>query len=59
MVKEIEFMMLEKNFETSYTENAYTKCQKMVNYICRYNKLSNNCIKLYQNCEKLKNLKNN
>ena len=35
-------------------DEYYTKCKKMVNFICRYNIFSENCQKLYENCEKFK-----
>jgi hypothetical protein len=55
MTEGIEFIITEDvNFENFYHENTYQKCKKMVNYICKYNRFSENCFKLYKNCEKFK-----
>jgi hypothetical protein len=52
MTEGIEFIIT----EDSKFENTYQKCKKMVNYICKYNRFSENCFKLYQNCEKFKEI---
>ena len=61
MSEGIEFITIDLDFEKykeiSYPENTYQKCKKIVNYICRYNRLSENCLKLYKSCEKFKEFK--